>query len=298
MYRLGIDIGGTKVNIGLLDEQKNIALKHIVKLPNNKDHIFVLNWLKEIIDMLFLKNSISYSEIISCGMGIPGTISTDGKIAIKVPNIGWENAELASGFEKLTGISTRLVQDSRAAAFGEYMAGNGIGKKIVVCVTLGTGIGTGIVLNGTIFDGALGAAGELGHIPVVANGRECGCGKKGCLENYVAGKGLGMTAQEVFGEEFTANDVFEKVRNGDKAAIKILNEAIFMLGNAMVSIINMLSPDCLLFSGGMSKQTDLFINPLIRYIKEHSYSVSVGEGFYIGLAALGEDSPMVGAALI
>lgn len=298
MYRLGIDIGGTKVNIGLLDEHKNIAVKHIEKIPDNKDYKYVLIWLSEILDALLIKNGILYSKITSCGIGVPGTVSKDGKTAIKVPNLGWENANFADEFGKLTGIPTKLVQDSRAAAFGEYMAGKGQGKEIVVCVTLGTGIGTGIVINGKIFDGALGGAGELGHIPVVANGRECGCGKKGCLENYVAGKGLEITAKEVFGKEFTASDIFDKAKNGNEKAIKILDEAICMLGNALVSMINLISPNCLLFSGGMSKQTDLFITPLIKYIKEHSYCISAGDNLYIGLAGLNEDSPMVGAALL
>lgn len=298
MYRLGIDIGGTKVNIGLIDEYKNIVFKHVVKIPDNKDYKFVVNWLKETVDTVFLKNNILYNNILSCGIGVPGTVSENGEIALKVPNLGWENANIAYEFEKITGIPTKLVQDSRAAAYGEYMAGKGQGKKIVVCVTIGTGIGTGIVINGNIFDGALGGAGELGHIPVVPNGRQCGCGKKGCLEKYVSGKGLEITAKEVFGDEFTASDIFDFAKDGNEKAITIIDEAICILGNAMVSIINLISPNCLLFSGGLSKQTDLFIRPLIKYIKEHSYLLSAGDNLYIGIAGLGEDSPMIGAALL
>ena len=298
MFRLGIDIGGTKVAIGLLNENQNIVIKHTEKIPDNKDFSHFLDWLSEILDALLTDNGISRIDILTCGIGVPGTVSADGKTALKVPNIGWVNASVAYEFERRTGIPTILVQDSRAAAFGEYIAGSGRGKQIVVCVTLGTGIGTGIVINGRIFDGALGGAGELGHIPAVPNGRQCGCGKKGCLENYAAGKGLGITVKEIFGDSYTPGDIFEQAKCGNESAVRILDEAIVMLGNAMVSIINLLSPDCLLFSGGMSRQTELLINPLIRYIKEHSYSVSVGENLYIGLAGLGEDSPLVGAALL
>lgn len=297
MYRLGIDVGGTKANIGLLNEHNSIVFKHTEKIPQNKDYKNVLSVLKNTLDAILSKNGISYSELMSCGMGVPGTVSKDGRIAIKIPNLSWENVNLADEFEKLTGIPTKLLQDSRAAAFGEYIAGNGRGKQIVVCVTLGTGIGTGIVINGNIFNGALGGAGELGHIPVVPNGRECGCGKGGCLENYVAGKGLGITAKEVFGKEFTANDIFNYAKSGDEKAKKILDDAIYMLGTAMVAMINLISPDCVLFSGGMSQQIDLFITPLIKYINEHIYRSSSEQNLYIGFAGLGEDAPMVGAAL-
>ena len=297
MYKLGIDIGGTKVNMGLIDDNGNIILKYMEKLPENKNYHAILSHVKNKLDSILAKNNISYRDIASCGAGVPGTVSRDCKTALKVPNLGWENVGFASEFEALTGIPTKLIQDSRAAAFGEYIAGNGQGKKIVVCITLGTGIGTGIVMNGIVFDGALGCAGEIGHVPVVSNGRECGCGRKGCLENYVAGKGLDITAKELYGEGHSANDIFEYAKRGDEKAIDVLNEAIIMLGNALISMLNLISPDCLLFSGGMSTQKELFVIPLIDYIKKHKYNSPSDEDLYIDFAKLNEDSPMVGAAL-
>lgn len=294
MYRLGIDIGGTKINIGLLDEQGNIIVKHMEKIPENKAYKSVIQSIKKAIYTLLSENNISWEQILTCGIGVPGTVSADGKTAIKVPNLDWRNVNIADEFKSETGIPTKLVQDSRAAALGEYVAGKGKGKEIVVCITLGTGLGTGIVIDGKIFDGALGGAGELGHVPAVPDGRPCGCGKCGCLENYVAGKGLGITAKEVFGENSDAKDIFEKAKGGNQKAKEVLDNAVQLLGGVLVSMTNLLSPDCLLFSGGMSVQTELFVNPLIEYIKEHSYSVPE----YMGLAALGEDAPMVGAALL
>ncbi len=295
MYKIGIDIGGTKINIGLFDAEKKILLK------NKKSYI------KDITDLpVFIKNEIenickeanaSFSDIVSCGAGIPGTVSDDGKKILKVPNIEALTENFAAELENILLIPVRLVQDSRAAAWGEFLCGEGKGKNCLVCVTLGTGIGTGIVLNGEIFNGALGCAGELGHLPAEENGRACGCGKKGCLEKYCAGGGLDITAEEILGKGYKAADLFDAAAKGSEEAGIAINNAIRILGNGLVSIINLLSPDCLLFSGGLSVQEELYLNPLIEYIKNHCYTAA-GRLPHIARAGLGENSPLYGAAFI
>jgi glucokinase len=122
----------------------------MTKVPEYKSADLIITYLKETLDSFLAENGISYGQIETCGIGIPGTVSKDGKIALKTPNLGWENEAVAEKFQNLTGLPTRLIQDSRAAAWGEYKAGGGQGKQIVVCITLGTGIGTGIVINGEI----------------------------------------------------------------------------------------------------------------------------------------------------
>ena len=188
------------------------------------------------------------------------------------------------------------MQDSKAAALGEYAAGGGRGGKVVVCVTLGTGISAGIVIDGKIYCGALGFAGECGHIPAVDGGRPCGCGKRGCVECYAAGKGLDLRAKEVFGSEYSAADVFRLAETGDEKAAGILYQAVVMLGEALVSLVNTLAPDRLLFSGGLSARTELFVRPVEEYIRSHCYSLPNRE-LFIGAAELGADAPMVGAAV-
>ncbi|MBP3361219.1 MAG: ribulose-phosphate 3-epimerase [Clostridia bacterium] len=291
MRRIGIDVGGTKINIGVLDEYNNICGRVEAKLPPDKS----AEGIAEFIGKL-LKTHFSEMPISCAGVGIPGTVDSTGRIARKVPNIGWDNVNFADILEKHIGIPVTLIQDSRAAAFGEYMAGAGQNRNVLVCVTLGTGIGTGIVINGSIFDGGLGASGEIGHLPSGDEGRECGCGKKDCMECYAAGKGIELSAKKVFGEELSCNEVFELANNGDIRAGKIIEDAVQRLGKAMISIINLLSPDALLFSGGISRQKELFVNPLIDYIEKHCYSTN-GELPFIGAAKLGPDAPMVGAAL-
>lgn len=296
-YYVGIDIGGTKINVGILDEQNNLVTNKIAPVPSNKDCENVLKTAKNTLTQLCDENGLNFSDIYSVGIGIPGTVSKDNKIGLFAPNLDWKNEPISDIFYKLTGVSAKVLQDSRAGAYGEYMAGNGKDSNVLICITLGTGIGTGLVIGGEIFNGGLAAAGELGHFPAIANGRPCGCGKNGCLECYAAGKGLDQTARELYGEDKNARTLFEMAEQGDEKAITAINQAVEMLGRTVVSAINLISPDCLIFSGGLSAQTKLYLNPLIDYIKAHSYKSGDGSELKILTAYWKEHAPMIGAAL-
>lgn len=294
MYKVGIDIGGTKINIGLFEKES----KKLVS--NKKAYITQIEGLslhiKQTLTELCTENGINLNQIVSIGIGIPGTVSADGKKIIKVPNIGILSDDIATELENTLKLPVSFVQDSRAAAWGEYLCGGGKGVKSVVCVTLGTGIGTGVVIDGKIYSGALGCAGELGHLPTVENGRKCGCGKKGCLEKYCAGGGLDITAKELLGNGKTSADLFNEAKLGNVKVKEVISDAVKMLGTGLVSIINLMSPDCLLFSGGLSEQEEMYLNPVIDYIKEHCYMVDKMP--IIKKAELGDLSPLYGAAFI
>ncbi len=293
MYRLGIDIGGTKINLGILNGDNELLGNKKVYIRDIKN---LADTIKVQVEMLCGELGIQRSELKSCGIGVPGTVSEDGRHLIKAPNIRILSENVVVDMEKALGIPTVMVQDSRAAAWGEYQCGSGKGAKTVVCITLGTGIGTGIVLDGKIYNGALGSAGEMGHIPVCEKGRSCGCGKTGCLEKYCAGGGLDITAAEVLGEGKTAADLFKAAKEGNVEAQAEIQNAVEMLGNAIVSLVNLLSPDCVLFSGGLSEQEELYINPLIAYVEAHCYTS--GNIPQLQRAQLGENAPMIGAALM
>jgi glucokinase len=297
MYLLGIDVGGTKVNIGLLDRDGKIIVKRDVLIDGRTHSSEILNLVVETLHALCVQKGIGLKEIEHCGIGIPGTVDVTHRIALNVANLGWVNVPIAEEFEQLTGISTNALQDSRAAALGEYMAGVGSDSNVLICITLGTGIGVGMVMYGKIFDGGLGCAGEVSHVPVIANGRSCGCGRSGCLESYAGGKGLGISVEELLGPGASAHTIFDEAKNGNVAAKKIIDEAVVMLGLQFVSIVNLLSPDCMLFSGGLSKQKELFLDPIIAFIKENCYKIAGEKQIKITTSALGSDSPMVGAAL-
>lgn len=297
MLRLGVDIGGTKMIIGLLDESGIVLAKRKHKTESSADEAAFVHYINTTILELLRSCGRSMDEVGFCGVGIPGTVSPDGKIVVKAPNLGWNNFPLAELLQKALNVPVRMMQDSRAAAYGEYMAGGGAGYGGVVCITLGTGIGTGIVIDGRVFGGALGCAGELGHVPVVKDGRACACGKRGCLECYSAGKGLNSTARELFGAECDSEKLFELARLGDGRARAALTDAIEQLGTVVVSMTNLLSPDCVLFSGGLSDQRELYVEPLIDFVEAKRYRSGAGDELHIGVALLGEDAPMIGAAL-
>ena len=294
MYRLGVDIGGTKIHVGIFDgEEKRLFSHRKIYISDAAD----LPWaIKAAAEEICTDSGISFGDVSFCGVGIPGTVSADGRTVVKAPNISALGNNFASALENELKTPVKLVQDSRAAAWGEYLCGGAKGAKLAVCVTLGTGIGTGIVMNGEIFSGALGCAGELGHLLAVEGGRSCGCEKKGCLEKYCAGGGLDITAKELLGENKTAVDLFREACCGNESAKAEIEKAVSMLGSGLVSIVNLLSPDCLLFSGGLSEQEEMYLNPLMDYIRSHCYTA--GELPLIKKAELSELAPMFGAAFI
>lgn len=292
MLRIGIDVGGTKIAVGLFGDdglilQEKYFVKDIEDLPK---------FIFQVLPLLCQKANCRFDEAVSLGIGIPGTVSEDGRRVLKAPNLKILTPDFCQRTEDITGIPTRLVQDSRAAAYGEYLFGAGKGKKSIVCVTLGTGIGTGIVLDGKVYDGALGAAGELGHLPTDRTDRACGCGKVGCVECYSAGKGLDMTAAELLGKGMTSADLFDAAKRGNADALAAIELAVTVLGRALTSAINLLSPECLLLSGGLCEQKSLYLDPLIEYIRTHCYRAAKMPE--IKRAALGVLSPLYGAAFI
>ena len=288
--KLGIDIGGTKVCAGLFDDSVKLMEKisaRTAEIPSLAD------WIADAAGRL----SANYERPDFCGIGVPGTVSGDGMKIIKVPNADIPT-DLCSEVAKRLGVLCLAVQDSRAAAWGEYVCGAGKGAGVLVCVTLGTGIGTGIIIDGKIYPGAFGAAGELGHIPcptlsASAADRKCGCGKTGCTEKYAAGGGLDLTARENGFAD--SKELLDAAEGGDEKASALAAEAVEILGRTMVGAVNLLNPDALLFSGGLSSRK-IVIEPLIAYINEHCYSTD--RKTFVGTAALGSESPLYGAAMI
>ena len=294
MYRLGLDIGGTKINAGIIEYSEGKAQVLAIRKLEVKKVGDVFGEIFDAVTDMCAETGIAYSEIASCGVGIPGTVSADRKKIIKVPNIAILSEDFAILLERKLDMPVFMLQDSRAAAWGEYLCGGGKGADTLICITIGTGIGTGVVINGKIFNGGLGSAGELGHVPVVEGGRPCGCGKNGCMEKYCAGGGLDITARELLGESNGSRELFAAARSGNTEAETAIDNAVLLLGRTVVSAVNLLSPNAVLFSGGMSEE-EKFLGGVIEYVRTHCYSA--GEIPFLGKAELGELSPMIGAAL-
>lgn len=291
--RIGIDVGGTKAVVAAVDEAGRILRKERIATGENAS-------CREIIRRAAraaAEMAGGAENLRSVGIGVPGTVDAAGKRVLCAPNIGWHDEPAAAFFEAETGLSPFLCQDTRAAAWAEARNGVMRGKRCLICVTLGTGIGCGIVLEGKIWHGALGTAGEIGHIPVRDAGRLCNCGRSDCMEAYASGTGMARTVREQ-GLCQTAEALFRLAKDGDEKALRIIDEAINDASTVLTAVVNLFSPDALLFSGGLSAQETLFVQPLIARIRQRAYQRALTDTLYMGPAPLGPDAPVIGAAFL
>jgi len=237
----------------------------------------------------------SMEDVVFVGIGVPGTVDADAKVVINAPNLNWKNEPLADYFAEVCQKVPVLVQDTRAAAWCEARVRKE--KRCIVCVTLGTGIGCGIVIDGHIWHGAMGTAGEIGHVPAVLDGRPCACGKKGCMEAYASGTAIARIAKEGQLAE-SSEEVFASAKQGDEKALALISNAVNCAAISICAVINILSPDAVIFSGGLAEQKELYVEPLIDKIRKMAYQQAVGEGLYIGVSSFGGEAPMIGAAFL
>lgn len=292
--RLGIDIGGTKAALVLLDAKEEIVGCRTVTTGAEKSCKTIVGDIVRVTGELLESLDISMEELMFIGIGVPGTVDERAKVVIHAPNLGWKDEPLADYFREACGKEPVLVQDTRAAAWCE--ARQRRDKRCVVCVTLGTGIGCGIVMDGHIWHGAMGTAGEIGHIPVVMDGKICACGKRGCMEVYSSGTGIARSAR---GRRLAENseEVFELAKKGDDKALALLLRAVDYAAAGICAMINTLSPDAVIFSGGLSKQRELYVAPLMERIRSMAYPQAV-ERLCMELSSFGSEAPAIGAAFV
>ena len=303
-YSIGIDMGASNARVGLLDAGGVLIGKRKADIRQMKsDSSATLRFIRAEAETLVSDAQIAPRDIGFIGLGIPGTVDDSGKRVSFAPNLGWRDVHVGESFPGFPMAALTLVQDARAAAFAEYLRGAGNGEPIIACITLGTGIGAGIIIDGKVFHGAFNTSGEIGHMIVQENGRPCGCGQSGCLETCCSGTAIMNAARQAApgrgGEVLSAEDVFRKARDGDAAAREIVNSAAHYLGVGIVNLVNLLSPNAVILSGGMCEQEELLITPVREFVLTHAYSLSVRTpGFRVVKAMLGEDSPMIGAGMI
>lgn len=296
-YRLGIDVGGTKVNLVLTHADGTLIARRRLDVPAHAACRALMREIAVAAQELLACAHVPLDALLALGMGIPGT--TDGQNVLNAPNLHWRDEPCAAYFAEVFGRTPRLMQDTRAAAWGEYCLGAARGRRCVVSVTLGTGVGCGVVLDGKIYHGALGTAGEIGHIPVVPGGRACNCGRLGCMEAYASGTGLARTLKErALAHIPDTHALFDAAAQGDLQAKAILDEAVGYAAQALCALVNLLSPDALIFSGGLSAQHALYVQPLMDAIRRGAYPLAADERLLMAVSALGEDAPALGAAML
>lgn len=303
-YAIGADVGGTTVKLGLFAEDENLLEKWEIPtdLSDSGDH--VLPDVACSINDILRGKGISGTDVLGVGFGIPGAIQPDG-IVNKCVNLGWGVRNITEEFKKLSGLETFVGNDGNVAALGEVWKGGGKGYRNAVLLTLGTGVGGGVIIGSRILTGAFGAAGEIGHIPMAENEEErCGCGKKGCLEQYSSANGLVRVAGRLLAasdqnsmlrnlKKITAKEVCDAARAGDKLAQASIRFSMGLLGKAMASIAAVVDPEVFIIGGGLSKSGDLLLNPIREAYRQYAFHAS--RNTPILLAELGNDAGIYGA---
>ena len=262
MVGYGVDIGGTFCKIGLFESNGNLL--ETWKIPSRRENLGaeIIPDIAVAICENMQKNNYSKDDVTGIAVGVPGPVTKNGVVG-RVTNIGWENKDVATELLDKTGLTVKVANDANVAALGELRFGCGKAKESLVLLTLGTGVGGGVVLNGEILYGAHGGAGEIGHCKV--NPTEtavCGCGKRGCLEQYASATGMVRVAKLLLKEkkvdsslrnkEFTAKDIIDAAREGDVIGKQVLEQAGFYLGLALADVGATLDPELLVIGGGVS----------------------------------------------
>ena len=303
-YCFGVDVGGTTVKMGLFQADGVLIDKWKIKTRTENKGEAILSDIGASIQDKMDKHGIVSEDVIKIGVGVPAPVTESGFVK-STANLGWENKNIKQELGAITGFGVRVGNDVNIAALGEMWQGGGLGYKNLVMVTLGTGVGGGIIIDGHIHGGVNGASGEIGHMFVNSEETECcGCGKKGCLEQYASATGVVRLAKRrlennqtdtvLKAEHVTAKDVFDAVKAGDTVAVEIAEEFGQYLGHALSNIAVLLDPEIFVIGGGISKAGEVLLQYIEKYYTEKAFWANKQAKF--ALAELGNDAGIYGAA--
>lgn len=303
-YCFGVDIGGTTVKIGVFQENGNIVDKwEIVTKTENEGEQILPDISRSIADKI-QELKLKREESVGIGVGVPAPVTSDGIIRGSV-NLGWKYKEAKKELEELTGFRAEFGNDANVAALGEMWKGGGAGYKNMIMVTLGTGVGGGIIVDGKILGGENGAGGEIGHLCVnPEETKVCGCGKRGCLEQYASATGIARLAKEKLAtetretklkkERLSAKTVFDAVKAGDQVATEIAEKMGQYLGHALADLAVVTDPAVFVIGGGVSKAGECLLPFIEKPFQERAFFANKNVKFK--LAALDNDAGICGSA--
>lgn len=302
-YAFGVDIGGTTIKMGFFETTGNLLEKWEIPTRTEENGINILSDIAVEIDNKINQRLIEKADIEGIGVGVPGPVNDDGTV-FKCVNLGWGVFNVEIELNKLTGFKVKVGNDANVAALGEMWQGGGKGYKNIVMVTLGTGVGGGVIINEKIICGSNGAGGEIGHINMNDNEKDaCGCGNHGCLEQYASATGIVRTTKKFLEEhpesktilkndEITAKVIFDSAKSGDEVAIKMVDKTSKILGRALSQIACVVNPQVFVIGGGMSKAGNLLIDKVQKYYQQYAFHAA--RDTYFKLADLGNDAGIYG----
>ncbi len=313
MYRIGVDLGGTNISVGVVDGSNKIIGTGKVKTNAGRSAEAVFEDIAKAIKLAVEDAKISLSEIKSIGLGTPGSVDKVARIIVYSNNLNFYNVDAGKLLGKYFDAPVYLDNDANCAALGEAVAGAGYGKKSFIAVTLGTGVGSGIIFEGKILTGCNYNGAECGHMVIVADGEECTCGRKGCWESYASATALIRQTKAAMENDketvmwslvggdinkVSGRTAFDGMRKGDKTAKKVVDTYIDYIALGTTNLINIFQPEMICFGGGICNEGDTLLNPIREYIKRERYSKYARTQTEICRAILGNDAGVIGAALL
>ena len=308
MYRIGIDLGGTNIAVGVVNENYEIVAHHSVPTGASRPAEDVIRDMGDAVEAVLVKAGVSIDQCESMGIGSPGTCDSEQGVVARAYNLGWFDVPVCAMLHERFGIPVRLSNDANFAALAETVAGAAIGCENMVLITLGTGVGGGIIIDGKIYAGMRSAGAELGHTLLVLDGEPCTCGRKGCWETYASATALIRQAKKAAAEhpesllaqaeEITGLAVFQAADKGDAVAQAVIDQYCVYVAAGFTDLVNSLAPEMILLGGGISRQGERILAPMREYVMNNCFGQKDGAIPVIKAAALGNEAGIIGAAAL
>ncbi len=308
MYRIGIDLGGTNIAVGVVNEQYEIIAHHSVPTLAQRSAEEVIRDMGDAVETVLAKAGLTIADCESIGIGSPGTCDSEKGVVARAYNLGWFDVPVCDMLQRRFGIPARLSNDANCAALAETVAGAAIGCKNMVLITLGTGVGGGIIIDGKIYGGMRSAGAELGHTLLVLDGEQCSCGRRGCWETYASATALIRQAEQAAAEhphsllaqaeKMTGLAVFQAADKGDKVAQAVIDRYCVYVAAGFTDLVNSLAPEMILLGGGISRQGERILAPIREYVVHNCFGQKDGAVPVIAAAKLGNEAGIIGAAAL
>ncbi len=313
MYNLGIDLGGTNIAVGVVNDKFEIVGRGKVKTRAPRPAQEIADDMVKACRMALEDAGLTIDDINSVGIGSPGSIDPVNGVIATSNNLRFSNVPMVEMVSSQLGVKCYIENDANAAAYGEFMAGAGKGTKDFITITLGTGVGCGIIIDGKVFSGCNNAGGELGHTVLVYDGEQCTCGRKGCWETYASATALIRQTKDAMKNdaqskmwEIVNNDIenvngrtaFDAMRAGDATAKMVVDQYIKYVASGATNVVNIFQPEVLCIGGGISHEGETLIAPIRSIIEVERYSKNVTKQTAVREAQLGNDAGIIGAACL
>jgi glucokinase len=299
-YVVGVDVGGTNIKLGVVDHSGQVIVRNsFATKPFASSRIKLISALAQEIEASIITAGLNKKQIAGVGIGLPGLVDYEKGIVRFLPNIpGWRGVHLKSILQKRVNLPVFVDNDVKIITLAESKFGAGRGVRNLVCLTLGTGVGAALILNGQLYRGEDNAAGELGHMPLNEHGPKCNCGGFGCFETYVGNRALFALASRVMGKSgMTTEKMFDLARKGNKKALFFWKTAAEHIGNGLVGIVNLLNPRVIIIGGGISNNERFLFQTITDTIRRRAMSLQ-GSAFKIKRAEFKDDAGIIGAYVL